>query len=130
MLFRSFASIANYLEQHGWTADQPWGVEVRIPPTEAGGIMESVGKRDGTCRATRDMSAVVPLARWQQLGVRLPPSASKSGSTTAALVSGTSRHFLVYPNYDALLAYNCAHSYAVSVGLLADRIGTGVPRAK
>jgi len=25
-------------------------------------------------------------------------------------------------NYDALLNYNCAHSYAISVGLLADRI--------
>jgi membrane-bound lytic murein transglycosylase B len=41
---------------------------------------------------------------------------------SAALVSGAARHFLVYSNYDALLAYNCAHAYAVSVALLADRL--------
>ena len=32
--------------------------------------------------------------------------------------SGTTRHFLVYRNYDALLEYNCAHAYAFSVALL------------
>ena len=41
---------------------------------------------------------------------------------TASLVSGSSRHFLVYDNYDALLEYNCAHSYAISVALLSERI--------
>ena len=41
---------------------------------------------------------------------------------SAALVSGATRHFLVYSNYDALLTYNCAHAYAVSVALLADRL--------
>jgi membrane-bound lytic murein transglycosylase B len=29
----------------------------------------------------------------------------------------------VYGNYEALLAYNCAHRYALSIGILADRIG-------
>jgi membrane-bound lytic murein transglycosylase B len=32
--------------------------------------------------------------------------------------------FLVYGNYEALLGYNCAHTYALSVAFLADRIGT------
>ena len=32
------------------------------------------------------------------------------------------RTFLLYDNYEALLGYNCAHSYALSVGLLADRL--------
>ena len=41
----------------------------------------------------------------------------------ASLVRAGSRSFLVYRNYDAILAYNCAHAYALSVGLLADRIG-------
>ena len=40
----------------------------------------------------------------------------------ASLVSGSSRHFLVYGNYDALLEYNCAHAYALSVALLSDRV--------
>jgi membrane-bound lytic murein transglycosylase B len=41
---------------------------------------------------------------------------------TASLVEAGSRTFLLYDNYEALLGYNCAHSYALSVGLLADRI--------
>jgi len=40
----------------------------------------------------------------------------------AALVDVEDRYFLVYPNYDALLGYNCAHRYALSVALLADRL--------
>ena len=31
----------------------------------------------------------------------------------ASLVSGATRHFLLYSNYDALLGYNCAHAYAI-----------------
>jgi membrane-bound lytic murein transglycosylase B len=40
----------------------------------------------------------------------------------AGLVETGGRTFLVYPNYDALLGYNCAHLYALSVGMLADRL--------
>ena len=40
----------------------------------------------------------------------------------ASLCRATVGAFLVYRNYDALLDYNCAHSYALSVALLADRL--------
>ena len=40
----------------------------------------------------------------------------------ASLIRDDSRAFLVYGNYEALLDYNCAHSYALSVALLADRL--------
>jgi membrane-bound lytic murein transglycosylase B len=43
-------------------------------------------------------------------------------------VSGSKRHFLVSTNYDALLDYNCAHSYALSVALLGDALASsGAP---
>jgi membrane-bound lytic murein transglycosylase B len=32
------------------------------------------------------------------------------------------RNFLVYRNYETLLAYNCSNAYAVSAGLIADAI--------
>ena len=55
--------------------------------------------------------------------MRLADGASlPAADRTASLVSGTSRHFLVYANYDALLEYNCAHAYALSVALLADAL--------
>ena len=48
-------------------------------------------------------------------GTRLP-----AADIEASLVSGVKRHFLVYPNYQAILGYNCVHAYGLSVGLLAD----------
>ena len=58
------------------------------------------------------------------LGVQLAGGrALPSAPFEASLVSGASRHFLVYDNYDVLLAYNCAHAYALSVAMLAERIG-------
>lgn len=115
-----FASIANYLKQHGWATGQRWGREVIVP---RGGAM-AVAQREGSCRATREMTVGLPLQQWRRLGVRLPGRRPlPKADFPAYLVSGSRRRFLVYDNYDVLLAYNCAHSYALSVGLLADRIG-------
>ena len=70
------------------------------------------------------MTVALPMARWQELGVRLTGGAALPKTDfTASLVSGHRRNFLVYDNYDALLEYNCAHSYAISVALL-DRIAS------
>ena len=40
----------------------------------------------------------------------------------ASLVRAGSRSFLLYSNYDSILGYNCAHTYALSVALLSDRL--------
>lgn len=118
-----FASIANYLKGHGWKAGEDWGREVQLAPEVARKITNTIERRNGGCRATRDMTVFLPASRWHELGVRLPNGKALTPSTPdAALVSGTTRHFLVHANYDALLEYNCAHSYAISVGVLADRI--------
>jgi membrane-bound lytic murein transglycosylase B len=125
-----FASIANYLKGHGWKAGESWGREVKVTPEVARRITNDVERRNVGCRATRDMTVALPVARWQELGVRLPNGkALPAGTPMAAMVSGTTQHFLVYPNYDALLEYNCAHSYAITVGVLADRIGSTAPIA-
>ncbi|HYM24999.1 MAG TPA: lytic murein transglycosylase [Vicinamibacterales bacterium] len=118
-----FASIANYLKGHGWTADQPWGREVKITADVRRRIVREIDRRDGPCLATREMTVPLAIAKWNELGVRGTSGKRVPGSDLpASLVSGTTRHFLVYGNYDALLAYNCAHSYALTVGLLADSL--------
>jgi len=118
-----FASIANYLDGYGWTGGATWGREVRATPDVARKIANNVARRDGGCRAIRDMTVPLPLKQWQAMGVRLPNGAAlPKADIDASLVSGTKRHFLVYRNYDALLGYNCANSYALGVALLADRI--------
>jgi membrane-bound lytic murein transglycosylase B len=69
------------------------------------------------------MTVALPVAEWQEMGVRRTNGdALPKTDFTASLVTGSSRHFLVYDNYDALLEYNCAHSYAITVALLSDRI--------
>ena len=39
------------------------------------------------------------------------------------------RSFLLYPNYEAILGYNCAHTYALSVALLSDQSSLACCRA-
>jgi membrane-bound lytic murein transglycosylase B len=118
-----FASIANYMQAHGWKTGQNWGREVTISRALRKSIANDIARRNGSCVARRNMTVALPMARWQELGVRLTNGAALPKTEfTASLVSGSARHFLVYDNYDALLEYNCAHSYAIAVALLSDRI--------
>jgi len=118
----TFASIANYLREHGWTTGQRWGRAVRLPAKTAT-LEEAAPLRAEGCVAERQMTVRLPLSRWSALGVRteagqrLPRAAFE-----ASLVRAGPRAYLVYGNYEALLAYNCAHPYALSVALLSDRI--------
>lgn len=123
-----FASIGNYLKGHGWTAGELWGREVTTSADVSRHIAREVEHRDGRCQAIRDMTVPLPLERWQELGVRLPGGkALPKADVQASLVSGSTRRFLVYRNYDALLEYNCANPYGLGVALLADRIASPTP---
>ena len=125
----ALASMANYLKHHGWRGDQTWGRPVRVTPAAARRIAADLGARDSGCRAMRDMIGPAPLAHWQRLGVRRADGGDLPVvARDASLVQTGTRHFLIYGNYDALLRYNCAHNYALTVALLADRLGR-VPAA-
>jgi membrane-bound lytic murein transglycosylase B len=118
-----FASIAFYLKEQGWEEGVTWGREVNVPRQAANAVAEAAPTRVEGCRAAREMSEPLPLERWRELGVRsvkgaVLPRADVIGS----LVEAGDRRFLVYRNYEALLGYNCAHAYALSVALLAERI--------
>jgi membrane-bound lytic murein transglycosylase B len=118
-----FASIANFLAAHGWKQGQPWGREVKVPASGGDKIKEAAPLQTAGCLAERQMTVPLPLSKWRQLGVttkagsRLP-----SAALEASLVDAGHRKFLVYPNYQAILAYNCVHAYGLSVGLLADAV--------
>jgi membrane-bound lytic murein transglycosylase B len=125
-----FASIANYLKGHGWADGHSWGREVKLSKEAATRVAATVARRDGSCSARRDMTVALSFGEWQNMGVRtLAGTALPNSEQIASLVSGTARHFLVYPNYDALLEYNCAHAYALTVALLGDRIAGGAQAA-
>lgn len=124
-----FASIANYLAKHGWNTSQTWGREVRISPE----LQKSLGNyaREGRsgCRAIDQMTRDLSLEDWSRLGVRRAdggelPKAQQSGALVQPDGAGGPT-FLVYGNYRSILRYNCAHHYALTVSLLADRLGDG-----
>ena len=117
-----FASIAFYLQQRGWQQGRLWGREVSVPKGIAAAL-EEIPRRSEGCRARREMSIPQPLSAWRKLGLKtVRGQPLPTGSVPASLIRDESRAFLVYDNYEALLDYNCAHSYALSVALLADRL--------
>ena len=120
-----FASIANYLKEHGWKSGDRWGREVRATKAVLARIDAAVPMRPGGCKAVRELTDMRPLSEWRRLGVTLTNGQPLPASDLeASLVRDDKRHFLVYGNYDAILGYNCANAYAITVGLLADEIAS------
>jgi membrane-bound lytic murein transglycosylase B len=117
-----FASVAHYLKEHGWSDKATWGREVRVSKA-ARAKVAALPRRPEGCRAERALTKPIPLKEWSKLGVRTTAgSALPSGAIDASMVTDGARYFLVYRNYEALLAYNCATSYAISIGMLSDRL--------
>ena len=120
-----FGSMANYLRHAGWRAGERWGREVTVTRAALTAIDRAVPMRSAGCRAIRATTTPRPLDEWRALGVTLTDGrALPTADLDASLVRGDRRHFLVYRNYEALLDYNCSHSYAIAAGLLSDMVAT------
>ncbi len=118
-----FASIANYLSAHGWKKGWAWGREVKVPTAIADQVAEAAPLQATGCLAERQMSVPLPLRDWRKLGLRtMTGGRLPAADLQASLVAAGPRRFLVYPNYQTLLAYNCVHAYGLSVALLSDRV--------
>jgi membrane-bound lytic murein transglycosylase B len=109
----ALASAANYLAAAGWRNDETWGREVRLP--------------ENFDASLAGLENRLPLARWQELGVRRADGrALPRRDLEASLILPDGRNgpaFLVYGNFRALLRWNRSVSFAVAVGMLADRLG-------
>ena len=101
------ASTANYLAQAGWQANQPWGVEVVLP-----------ANFDFTQTDRRSS------AEWANQGVRAVSGTLPNFASASVIVPAGAQGpaFLVGPNFNAILRYNNATSYALAVATLADAI--------
>jgi membrane-bound lytic murein transglycosylase B len=119
-----FASIACYLKERGWSPDQVWGRPVKFAESARTRISAAAPLRTAGCRAERQLSTPLPLRTWRQLGVRRNDGGLLPNTDVAAslLETDDARRYLVYRNYEAVLAYNCAHTYALSVSMLGDAI--------
>ncbi len=108
-----FASTANNLAVEGWKAAQPWGLQVRLPAA----FDPALAGRDKRHQAA-------DWARWGIASVDGRALAPSDGMASIVLPGGVqSDAFLVFSsNFRALRAYNPSDYYALSIGLLADRI--------
>jgi membrane-bound lytic murein transglycosylase B len=120
----TLASIANYLSRFGWRPDETWGREVVAAPATRVPAEAVVPFRTRGCGALRSLTERRPMRDWSAWGVRAVDGRPlPDDHVEASLLTLDGRTFLVQRNYETLLVYNCSHRYALSVSLLADRIG-------
>lgn len=120
-----FASIANYLKARGWRDDQTWGREVRLPPGfDIDDARWQQAPADYSCSVLRRHSIQQSLLQWQQAGIRRTDGSDLPAvdfQASLVLPDGESgRAFITYENFRAILGYNCANNYALSIGYLSD----------
>ncbi|MEO8811588.1 MAG: lytic murein transglycosylase [Caulobacteraceae bacterium] len=114
----ALASAANLLAKAGWRRGEGWAREVLLPPVFDLGLSEG--------------PALVP-DQWRTKGVRLaggrPWNGQESGAPCVLLLpSGADGPaFLALPNHFVIRKYNNSVSYALAVGLLADRFAGAGP---
>jgi len=117
------ASIANYMASNGWVNGESWGRRVKLPADLDARLGSKAALRTEGCRAVRQLTEPMPLNEWRTAGVRTAKGTPlPKAAIGASLLRVDQETFLVYRNYETLLTYNCAHSYAIAVGLLADRL--------
>ncbi len=106
----ALASAASYLERSGWSSDRDWGTEVRLPE----GFNYALANAD----VRRSISA------WSAAGVRritdeaMPASDVQAEIILPAGAAGPA--FLITGNFEAIMRYNPATSYALAISYLSD----------
>jgi membrane-bound lytic murein transglycosylase B len=102
------ASIASFLRGNGWQAGLPWGFEVKLP------------------QGFDYAAAKASFAEWRRRGVTRADGEAMPSSGEALIffpVGWKGPAFLITDNFFAIKSYNTSDSYALSAGVLADRIG-------
>ena len=114
----SLASAANLLARGGWKPGVGWAKEVILP--------------QGFDYSVTEVERQLP-SWWEARGVRRAdglPWTTQDAAQPAVLIlpSGAAGPaFLALPNHFAIRTYNNSTSYALGIGLLADRFGGGGP---
>jgi len=108
----ALTTAANYLNKIGWQPKERWGREVKLPTKFA---FDKVA-----------FDQYYPLNYFQQLGVKKTnnqPLPTYDVQTELYLPSGhQGPAFLLYPNFNVIMTWNLSKSYALSVGILANKL--------
>jgi membrane-bound lytic murein transglycosylase B len=108
----ALATAANLLHKNGWRSGKTWGYEVVLPTSGA---------------ALQDETKT--LAEWHELGFtrvggKTYPS-PEDNAVLKLLAGPEGPAFLMMKNFYVIKRYNNSDSYALAVGLLADRLAGG-----
>jgi membrane-bound lytic murein transglycosylase B len=107
----ALASTAVLFQREGWQAGKPWVYEVSLP--------KDFAYQDA------DLGTLKPLSEWSARGMKLiSGGALPEGDDMAALylpAGANGPALLTLNNFRQIMKYNNAASYALAVGLLADR---------
>ena len=127
----SLASIGRYLQGVGsnkWDPNYTWGREV-IPPKNIKELEKELFiKREKGCLAIKKLSKKIPLSKFREMnfqklnGQKVDNLGIDSYLVRMGREENDFRYFIVYNNYLNILSYNCSNYYALSVGLLSDKI--------
>lgn len=110
----ALASAANLLKKAGWEAGKAWHREVVLPPSFDYSLAD--GPKKPAADWTKDNQVLAADgAGWRET------ETSPSGLILPCGAKGPA--FLVFPNHFMIRRYNNSTSYALGVGLLADRFG-------
>ncbi|MHA7814917.1 MAG: lytic murein transglycosylase [Pseudohaliea sp.] len=113
----ALASGANFLHSLGWEPGLRWGRQVALP---GGFAYEQAGL--GKARSLR---------AWAAAGVTRADGESLPALELEAALLLPAGHrgpaFLVYDNFRVVMRWNASQSYALAVGLLADRLAGAPP---
>lgn len=111
----ALASAAHFLNQLGWQEGVRWGREVSLP---SGFDYGSTGR-----------SHTRPVSEWAAQGILTADGKTLPAADIKASILVPAGHrgpaFLIYDNFAVIMKWNRSESYALSVGLLADRIAGG-----
>lgn len=112
----ALASAAYYLQKSGWRRGEPWVVEVTLPAGLVPTPERSQSVKDWLANGVSRPNGISWQAAWMDLPAKVLLPTGRDGPA-----------FLIFRNFEVIKRYNASTSYALSVGLLANRISGDGP---
>ena len=114
----ALGSIGHYLARNGWREGEAWGFEVVLPANFDRALAEPSRPRP---------AAEWPgLDQWARMGVRRADGGALGAGPGGIILPANQERgfhaFMALPNFHAIRRYNPSNFYALTVGMLGDRV--------
>ena len=114
----ALGSIGNYLARSGWREGETWGFEIVLP--NGFDVAQAEPSRP------RAASEWPSLEQWARMGVRRADGVQLGSGPGGIIIPANQERgfqaFMALPNFHAIRRYNPSNFYALTVGMLGDRV--------